>query len=198
MLEAKYKKEPTGNAQITLGYCLPSKYVLHTVGPIYDGVSPVSEGSFMYRQLASSYESCLNQCCVDTNEATGQPLNTPIHHDDKKSSSSSSDGINLHVDVPSSLTRTSTPTIDTSAAAADEDDRNPSNTSSSSSITSIAFCCISTGVFGYPNEAAAHTAVNTVRSWLLAHGGEHKMKRVVFNVFTDVDESLYHSLLSTQ
>lgn len=59
MTHAKYIKEPTGKAQITSGYCLPSSYVLHTVGPIYDGTSPVNEGSFMDQQLASCYESCL-------------------------------------------------------------------------------------------------------------------------------------------
>ena len=48
--------EPTGRAQITPGYCLPAKYVLHTVGPIVD-----TELTDEHRELlASSYRSCLD------------------------------------------------------------------------------------------------------------------------------------------
>ncbi len=51
-------------------------------------------------------------------------------------------------------------------------------------LKSIAFCCISTGVFGFPNDEAAHIAVNTVREF-----SPHM--KVVFNVFKDYDRELY-------
>jgi len=58
--------------------------------------------------------------------------------------------------------------------------------------TSIAFCCISTGIFGFPQEEAAHIAVDAVRSWLDAHEGN---LHVVFNVFDQRDEAIYHDIL---
>ncbi len=59
-------------------------------------------------------------------------------------------------------------------------------------VQSLAFCCISTGVFHFPNERAAYIAVGTVRDYLRRHSTAMK---VIFNVFTDIDESLYRSLL---
>jgi O-acetyl-ADP-ribose deacetylase (regulator of RNase III) len=58
-------------------------------------------------------------------------------------------------------------------------------------IKSIAFCCISTGVFMFPNDIAAEIAVNTVREYR-EKGSDIK---VVFNVFKEYDEQLYLSLL---
>lgn len=58
--------------------------------------------------------------------------------------------------------------------------------------SSLAFCCISTGVFRYPNEVAARVAVDEVRSWLEETGSS---LRVVFNVFLEKDEQLYRQLL---
>lgn len=65
---------------------------------------------------------------------------------------------------------------------------------------SIAFCCISTGVFGFPQEAAAEIAVRAVCEWLDAHaasgdGGSATPMHVVFNVFTPADEAIYSRLL---
>lgn len=60
-------------------------------------------------------------------------------------------------------------------------------------LTSIAFCCISTGVFGFPQEEAASIAVATVRCWLNEHSDVPMI--VVFNVFSETDESLYRTLL---
>ena len=57
---------------------------------------------------------------------------------------------------------------------------------------SIAFCCISTGVFRFPNQAAAEIAVATVRRYLAEHNS--KMK-VIFNVFKDKDREIYERLL---
>ncbi|WP_419058722.1 macro domain-containing protein [Enorma massiliensis] len=58
----------------------------------------------------------------------------------------------------------------------------------------IAFCCISTGVFGFPRDEAAHIAVRTVRAWLDAHPSA--CLRVIFNVFFDEDAAIYRHLLS--
>lgn len=60
-------------------------------------------------------------------------------------------------------------------------------------LRSVAFCCISTGVFHFPADRAAEIAVETVTTWLKAHGG--KMDRVIFNVFTDKDRDMYERLL---
>ena len=57
-------------------------------------------------------------------------------------------------------------------------------------IKSIAFCCISTGVFGFPQDKAAEIAVQTVREFLKTHDIE-----VIFNVFTEKDFDIYKRLL---
>ena len=56
-------------------------------------------------------------------------------------------------------------------------------------IRSVAFCCISTGEFHFPNDEAAHIAVETATEFLKAHGTE--FDRIIFNVFKDVDRELY-------
>lgn len=121
IMQEQGHEEPTGQAKITPAYNLPSRYVLHTVGPIANG----RPTDLHRRQLASSYKSCL--------------------------------------DI---------------AAAHDLD--------------SVAFCCISTGVFGFPQQEAARIAVNTVREWLDEHDST---MAVVFNVFSANDELIYQSLL---
>ncbi|MBR3494567.1 MAG: protein-ADP-ribose hydrolase [Clostridia bacterium] len=60
-------------------------------------------------------------------------------------------------------------------------------------LHSIAFCCISTGVFRFPPERAAEIAVRTVREFLQAPGS---LQRVIFNVFKDSDLFIYQHLLS--
>lgn len=60
-------------------------------------------------------------------------------------------------------------------------------------LSGIAFCCISTGVFGFPQEEAASIAVATVCRWLNEH--PDVPMTVVFNVFSETDESLYRPLL---
>lgn len=57
-------------------------------------------------------------------------------------------------------------------------------------IRSIAFCCISTGVFGFPQMRAAEIAVGTVREFQKTHDIE-----VIFNVFTEKDLEIYRGLL---
>ena len=58
-------------------------------------------------------------------------------------------------------------------------------------ITSLALCCISTGVFHFPNEKAAEIAVRTVKNYV----AEHPELKVVLDVYTDVDLAIYQALL---
>ena len=60
-------------------------------------------------------------------------------------------------------------------------------------LRSVAFCCISTGEFCFPNQEAAKIAVKTVREFL--NQRESSIKRVIFNVFKDVDAALYRAIL---
>ncbi|WP_083631176.1 protein-ADP-ribose hydrolase [Labilibacter marinus] len=123
IMEKQGFAEPTGVAKITRAYNLPSKFVLHTVGPIVQG--NVTEQS--KSDLASAYISCLEIC--------------------------------KEID----------------------------------SIRSIAFCGISTGVFGYPAENAAQVALATVKQWLMDN--PDCLETVVFNVFADKDKMIYESLI---
>ena len=59
-------------------------------------------------------------------------------------------------------------------------------------LESVAFCCISTGVFMFPQQRAAEIAVETVRSWLEETGSRIK---IVFNVFKDQDLEIYREIL---
>lgn len=113
--------EETGNAKITPAFNLPSKYVIHTVGPIISGSLTQQD----CRLLESCYRSCL--------------------------------------------------------ALALEND-----------CKSIAFCCISTGEFHFPNQTAAEIAVDTVKDYLENHPSGIK---VIFNVFKDIDFDIYEKLL---
>ncbi len=61
-------------------------------------------------------------------------------------------------------------------------------------IKSIAFCCISTGEFHFPNDKAAQIAVNTVREY---REQTHSRIEVIFNVFKDIDLQIYRELLTT-
>ncbi|MDC7954256.1 protein-ADP-ribose hydrolase [Fusobacterium simiae] len=115
------KNEETGKAKITSAYNLPSKYVIHTVGPIVFG-----ELRDEHRELLKScYNSILN--LVKENN-----------------------------------------------------------------LKSVAFCCISTGEFHFPNEEAAKIAIGTVQEFL----EKNKINiKVVFNVFKDKDYEIYKRLL---
>lgn len=121
LMETQGHFEPTGQAKITKAYNLPSKHVIHTVGPIANG-SPTNEHR---RQLAESYRSCYE------------------------------------------LVR-------------------------NSGLRSLAYCCISTGVFGFPQEEAARIATETV---LKLQAADPKPLDVIFNVFEDRDLGLYSKLL---
>ncbi len=116
------KDEKTGNAIITPAYNLPSKYIIHTVGPIICGKLNEKD----CKLLESCYISCLK--------------------------------------------------------AADK-----------SKLKSIAFCCISTGEFSFPNDKACDIAVKTVENYKTETGSKIE---VIFNVFKDKDCELYRKYLT--
>lgn len=115
--------EPTGQAKITNAYNLPSKYIIHTVGPIVAGKLTKKDCEL----LASCYSSCL-EIAIENR------------------------------------------------------------------IKSIAFCCVSTGEFHFPNEIAAEIAVKTVSKYLK----NHPSLQVVFNVFKDNDYRIYEETLKRE
>ena len=59
-------------------------------------------------------------------------------------------------------------------------------------LESVAFCCISTGEFHFPNQLAAEIAVQTVKEFLQT---PTSIKKVIFNVFKDMDKEIYRKLL---
>ena len=59
-------------------------------------------------------------------------------------------------------------------------------------LESVAFCCISTGEFHFPNEQAAQIAVEIVKEFLKT---QTSVKKVIFNVFKDLDKAIYEKLL---
>lgn len=61
-------------------------------------------------------------------------------------------------------------------------------------ITSVAFCCISTGEFHFPNEDAARIALRATADFMASHEG--CIERVIFNVFKDSDRMIYEKMLS--
>ena len=61
-------------------------------------------------------------------------------------------------------------------------------------LNSVAFCCISTGEFHFPNKEAAQIALETVTNFLQ---NKTSIQKVIFNVFKDTDAAIYRSLLGT-
>ena len=59
-------------------------------------------------------------------------------------------------------------------------------------LENVAFCCISTGEFHFPNERAAKIAVRTVKEFLQK---QTSVRKVIFNVFKDLDKAIYEKLL---
>ena len=123
IIQKQGHEEPTGSAKITPGFNLPSRYVIHTVGPIVN--EPLTQTH--EELLASCYRSCLD-----------------LARENK--------------------------------------------------VGSIAFCCISTGVFAFPQQRAAEIAIRTVTDWL--DENPDGINRVIFNVFKDEDREIYEQLLS--
>ena len=62
-------------------------------------------------------------------------------------------------------------------------------------LQSIAFCCISTGEFRFPNDLACEIAVRTVRGYIASHP-ETSIHTVIFNTFKDIDHELYQNALA--
>lgn len=121
-MEAQGREEPTASFQVSAAYNLPSKHIIHIVGPIAEG-RPTDEHR---AQLALCYEACLDGALAGR-------------------------------------------------------------------CISIAFCCISTGVFGFPQDEAARIAVGAVRRWFEENPDASIV--VVFDVFGETDETLYKDLL---
>ena len=71
--------------------------------------------------------------------------------------------------------------------------RNTLDLCAENDIKTVAFCCISTGVFHFPGKRAAEIAVKTVTTWLAEHPDQ--MERVIFNVFKDEDKEYYEAEL---
>ncbi len=72
--------------------------------------------------------------------------------------------------------------------------KNCLETASQNQLESVAFCCISTGVFRFPQDLAAQIAVETVEMWL-SENPDSSVKKVVFNVFGNKDLEIYQGLL---
>lgn len=121
LMEQQGYPEPAGGAKITPAFNLPSRYVLHTVGPVISGKVKKHEREL----LASCYRSCLELAAENK-------------------------------------------------------------------LESVAFCCISTGEFHFPNELAAEIAVQSVKEFFRLQTG---VKKVIFNVFKDLDKNIYQKLL---
>lgn len=128
IMDMQGQLEATGQAKITRAYALPSRFVLHTVGPIVPDHMPTEQQRVL---LSLCYINCL-ECCKITDNGL--------------------------VDA------------------------------GSETINSIAFCGVSTGVFGYPPREAAAVAINTVRKWLEASSWK---PLIIFNVFSAKDEEIY-------
>lgn len=63
-------------------------------------------------------------------------------------------------------------------------------------ITSVAFCCISTGEFHFPNDEAAEIATDASLRFL-ENSSENRMERIVFNVFKDYDREIYEKIFQS-
>ena len=59
-------------------------------------------------------------------------------------------------------------------------------------VRSVAFCCVSTGEFRFPNEEAARIAIDAVEGFLAR---DRSIERVIFNVFKETDRRIYERLL---
>lgn len=66
------------------------------------------------------------------------------------------------------------------------------NLAAKNNLESIAFCCISTGEFHFPNYKAAQIAIKTVEEFMKK---DTSVKKVIFNVFKDMDKEIYRELL---
>ncbi len=66
------------------------------------------------------------------------------------------------------------------------------NLAAATGVESVAFCCLSTGVFHFPQQRAAEIAIETVKQYL---DKDSRIKKVIFNVYKDEDLKIYKKLL---
>ncbi|KAL5315216.1 hypothetical protein ACEPPN_017867 [Leptodophora sp. 'Broadleaf-Isolate-01'] len=59
----------------------------------------------------------------------------------------------------------------------------------------LAFCCVSTGIFAFPQNLAAHIAVESMKKWINEHPNT-TITDIIFDVFLDTDLEIYSKLLS--
>ena len=114
--------EPAGCAKITLGYNLPAKYIIHTVGPM------------VRREVTEQDRAMLRSCytsCLDVAAEAG--------------------------------------------------------------LSSVAFCCVATGVFSFPHAEAAEIAVGAVLRWKMRHADVRM--HIIFNTYLDEDTAVYRNIL---
>ena len=69
---------------------------------------------------------------------------------------------------------------------------------SNAELGTVAFPCISTGVYGYPIDKAAVVAQSSVRAWLAAHRSNVTPERVVFCCFSESDREVYERVAHTK
>jgi len=69
------------------------------------------------------------------------------------------------------------------------------NSLRNNSLKSIAFPCISTGIYGYPNTGACNVALRTVRKWLEEENNYEKIDRIVFCLFLQKDQDIYNKMM---
>lgn len=62
-------------------------------------------------------------------------------------------------------------------------------------LSMLAFPCISTGIFGYPNRPAAHVALGTVRKWMETEKNHELVDRIIFCMFQPADLAIYEELM---
>ena len=133
----RYYEQPTAVPMLTDAYNLPSKKVIHIVGPI------------VQYELTSGLENDLADCYRNT----------------------------LDMCIENGLKSVAFCCI----------------SGRENLLGSTGLCCISTGVFHFPNKRAAEIAVNTVNEWIKEHDG--CMERIIFNVFKDDDKKYYEEIL---
>lgn len=122
-LHGNHYEQPTAEPMLTDAYNLPSRKVIHIVGPIVEG------------RLNEKHEKELRDCYINILEMCRK-----------------------------------------------------------NNLKTVAFCCISTGVFCFPGRRAAEIAVETVTSWLKNNG--ESVDRIIFNVFKEEDKFYYENMLT--